>query len=95
MSVTFNYAQGYFTYGLVTWLTGANAGYSMDVRQFTPGLVTLALPMSYPIAVGDTYTIVAGCDKTAATCKTRYGNLMNFRGEPFVPGTDAILRVQR
>ena len=95
VSVTFNYAQGYFTYGLVTWLTGANAGYSMDVRQFTPGLVTLALPMSYPIAVGDTYTIVAGCDKTAATCKTRYGNLMNFRGEPFVPGTDAILRVQR
>ncbi len=95
VAFTFDYAQGYFTYGLVTWLTGANAGYQMDVRQFTPGTVTLALPMSYPIAVGDTYTIVAGCDKTVATCKARYANLVNFRGEPFIPGTDAILRVQR
>jgi uncharacterized phage protein (TIGR02218 family) len=92
---TFTYAQGFFTYGLVTWLTGANAGYQMDVRQFSPGTVTLALPMTYPIAVGDTFTIVAGCDKTAATCKSRFANLLNFRGEPFIPGTDAILRVQR
>lgn len=92
---SFSYAQGYFTYGLVTWVTGANAGYSMDVRQFSPGTVTLALPMTYPITVGDTFTIVAGCDKTAATCKSRFANLLNFRGEPYVPGTDAILRVQR
>ena len=48
-----------------------------------------------PYMLGDTYTIVAGCDKTAATCKARYANLVNFRGEPFIPGTDAILRVQR
>lgn len=95
MAISFNYAQGYFTYGLVTWLTGANAGYRMDVRQFSPGVVTLALPMTYPIAVGDTYSIVAGCDKTAATCKARYANLVNFRGEPFIPGTDAVLRIQR
>lgn len=90
----FNYAQGYFSYGLVTWLTGTNAGYKMDVRQFSPGLVTLALPMPNPITVGDTYSIVAGCDKTAATCQGRYSNFINFRGEPFIPGTDAILRPQ-
>lgn len=95
VAFTFSYAQGYFTYGLVTWLTGANAGYSMDVRQFSPGQVILALPMTYPITIGDTFTIAAGCDKTAATCKSRYANLVNFRGEPFIPGTDAILRVQR
>jgi hypothetical protein len=32
------------------------------------------------------------CDKTAATCRQRYGNLLNFRGEPFLPGADAVLR---
>jgi hypothetical protein len=89
-----NYQQGYFTYGVVSWLTGQNAGYKMDVRQSSPGSITLALPMTYPIAVGDTYSIVAGCDKTASTCRQRFGNFVNFRGEPFIPGTDAILRSQ-
>ncbi len=88
------YAQGYFTYGLVTWLTGQNAGYKMDVRQSSPGSITLALPMTYPIAVGDTFTIVAGCDKTTSTCRQRFGNFVNFRGEPYIPGTDAVLRSQ-
>jgi hypothetical protein len=94
VTITFNYAQGYFTYGLLTWLTGQNAGYRMDVRNFSPGRVMLALPMAHPIAVGDTYSLVAGCDKNASTCKLRFNNFVNFRGEPYIPGTDAVLRPQ-
>lgn len=94
VNLRFNYAQGYFSYGMLTWLTGQNAGYRMDVRQSSVGSITLALPMPYPISVGDTYTVVAGCDKTAATCKGRYNNFINFRGEPYIPGTDAVLRPQ-
>ena len=90
----FNYSQGYFTYGKVTWLTGGNAGYKMDVRKFSPGLVTLALPMTHDITVGDTFSIVAGCDDTLTTCKTRYNNFVNFRGEPYLPGNDRVLRNQ-
>ena len=94
VTIAMTYAQGYFTYGTLLWLTGQNAGYRMDVRQFSPGSVTLALPMTYPISVGDTYTLVAGCDKTATTCRQRFGNFQNFRGEPYIPGTDSILRPQ-
>lgn len=94
VNLRFNYAQGYFSYGVVTWLTGQNAGYRMDVRQSSVGTITLALPMPYPINIGDTYSVVAGCDKTAATCKGRYNNFINFRGEPYIPGTDAVLRPQ-
>ncbi len=94
VSFILTYAQGYFTYGILTWLTGQNAGYTMDVRQFSPSAITLALPMTYPISMGDTYRLVAGCDKTATTCKQRYNNFINFRGEPYIPGTDAILRQQ-
>lgn len=90
----FNYAQGYFTYGLVRWLSGANTGYAMEVRESSVGSVTLALPMPFAIAVGDTYSIIAGCDKTFASCQTRFNNLLNFRGEPYVPGTDTVLRPQ-
>jgi hypothetical protein len=29
-----------------------------------------------------------GCDKTRATCVAKFSNILNFRGEPDVPGQD-------
>jgi hypothetical protein len=90
--INYTYAVGYFSYGKVTWTSGQNKGYSMEVKTFAPGVVTLALPMEYPIAPGDTYTIVAGCDKQFGTCRDRWNNVVHFRGEPYIPGPDVILR---
>jgi hypothetical protein len=89
--INYTYTIGYFAYGVVKWLTGQNAGYEMEVKSFSPGNVTLVMPMIYPIAPGDTYTIQAGCDKQFGTCSNRYSNVIHFRGEPYVPGTDTIL----
>lgn len=33
-----------------------------------------------------------GCDHTIATCAGRFGNGINFRGEPFLPGNDLLSR---
>ena len=33
-----------------------------------------------------------GCDHTIATCSARFGNAVNFRGEPFLPGNDLLAR---
>ena len=33
-----------------------------------------------------------GCDRTLATCAGRYGNAINFQGEPHLPGNDLITR---
>ena len=33
-----------------------------------------------------------GCDRTMATCATRFDNAVNFRGEPFLPGNDLVAR---
>lgn len=90
--IDYTYSIGYFAYGLVTFTSGLNAGYSEDVKAFAPGVVTLVLPMPFPIAPGDTYTIVAGCDRQFGTCKGRFNNIIHFRGEPYVPGLDTILR---
>lgn len=87
----YTYSIGYFAYGTVTWLTGLNAGASMEVKSFAPGVVTLAMQNAQPIQPGDTYTITAGCDRTAGTCANRWNNLVHFRGEPFIPGQDTIL----
>lgn len=50
--------------------------------------LTLWLPLEEVPASGAACTITAGCDKRFATCKVRFGNGLNFRGFPHVPGTD-------
>lgn len=84
-------AGGTYTLGQVTFTSGANAGISREVKLFAEGVVTLALPMPFPIETGDAYSMVQGCDKTFHTCVNRYNNAVNFRGEPHVPGLDKML----
>lgn len=83
--------SNYFSYGLITFTSGTNDGISMEIRDFSNGRFGLFLPMPYAIEVGDTYTAVAGCDKSFDSCVGKFTNAVNFRGEPHVPGTDRIL----
>lgn len=88
----------YFAYGRVQWTSGDNTGREVEVRNHNTGspmLFTLIEPMSYPIQAGDTFDIIAGCDNTLATCKAKFNNVVRFRGEPYIPGTDAALRIIR
>jgi len=86
-------AAGYFTFGRLTWTSGANAGYSMEIKTHASGgVMTLQLPMPFALAVGDGYSLEPGCDKLLATCIGKFSNVDNFRGEPHLPGQDAILR---
>lgn len=86
-----NQAAGYFTGGEVTFTSGGNDDLRMEVKEFSATQVVLALPMPNSIEVGDTISIKAGCDKTSATCKAKFNNLVNFRGYPDIPGLDAML----
>ena len=81
----------YFTGGKITWTSGNNSGLVMEIKGFLNTVVSLALPMSNAIQVGDSFSIVAGCDKTNTTCKGTFNNLVNFRGFPAVPGMNALL----
>lgn len=92
--------SGYFEYGVVEWLTGANEGISMEVKAYVPGQVTLVLPMPFAISGAsdsptDTFRITAGCDRSFTTCGTRFSNTDNFRGEPYVQGLDRMVQVGR
>ncbi|HEQ98803.1 MAG TPA: DUF2163 domain-containing protein [candidate division Zixibacteria bacterium] len=72
---------------------GANAGYSMEVKKYDPVTQTFTLFEKMPndISVGDEYEVTYGCDKSRDTCRDVFDNVENFRGEPFVPGTDKLL----
>lgn len=86
---------GYFAYGTLTWTSGLNSGKAVEVRTHdtsSPMTLTLAEALAFPPQVGDTFSVVAGCDRTASSCRTKFGNIVNFRGEPFIPGADFVLR---
>lgn len=83
-------AVSWFTSGRLTWLTGDNAGAVEYVAQYAPGFVVLLRPAVAAIAAGDTFSIVAGCDNSLGTCAAKFNNVINFKGEPFLPGLDPI-----
>ena len=86
-------ADDYFNGGICTWLTGNNAGYEMDIKDYvlSTGTLTLFEPMPFDIEVGDTATITAGCDKTNTTCKDTFNNIVNFRAHPHIPGVQKLI----
>ena len=90
------FAAGWFTFGLVKWSTGANAGRRVEVlsHDLVDGVAILTLlePPVRPITATDTFVVRAGCDKRIATCGTKFANVANFRGFPHIPGQDAVLR---
>lgn len=85
--------DGWYDGGLLTWSSGANAGLSLEVQHWEAGQgrITLYLPPGYPIAPADSFSLAPGCDKRFATCKAKFSNTLNFRGEPHVPGLDALM----
>jgi uncharacterized phage protein (TIGR02218 family) len=85
--------DGYFQMGLVEWLTGANAGLEIEVKTYASGVFSLVQPMPYTITVGNTFKAIRGCDRTFETCRTVFNNILNFRGEPHLPGIDQILKL--
>ncbi|MFZ7338165.1 DUF2163 domain-containing protein [Comamonas jiangduensis] len=88
------FPDDYLGEGLLTWLTGANAGLTQKVRTHTAaGVVTLVLPMVLPVAVGDTLTAVAGCRKRLMEdCKAKFGNVLNFQAEYHRPSPDTLTK---
>jgi uncharacterized phage protein (TIGR02218 family) len=94
-TVTGTRPAGGFDNGMITWSTGANSGRKLEVKSFdngATGILVLWLPSADAIAVGDTFSILMGCDKSLPTCRDRYNNVLNHRGFPFVPGLDAALQ---
>lgn len=79
---------GYFRGGLLTWVTGANSGNKMEVRDYTQGVFTLQESMGNLVNIGDTFTVYQGCDKSITTCHDVFSNTSNFRGFPHLPGLD-------
>lgn len=87
-------AADFFAFGKLTFTSGENNGLTFEVRRYSVGEIYLQVETPYPVAVGDSYQLVRGCDKKFTTCQA-YGNQLNFRGEPHLQGDDLLARVGR
>lgn len=85
-------AADYYVEGTITFTSGLNDGITRKVRAFSSGKqFTTSLPFPYAVAVSDTFSAVAGCQKRhAEDCETKFSNILNFGGEPHIPGIDAL-----
>lgn len=89
----------WFSNGTLRWLNGANAGTSGLIKQDLGSGAERRIELwQEPAAIakpGDGFTIVAGCDKRAVTCREKFDNFMNFRGFPHMPGDDWVTAYPR
>ena len=82
-------ANDWFIGADITWLTGANAGLRMEVKDSSSaGVIKLHQLMPFTVAIGDTYSMPAGCTKRKTEdCGDKFNNVVNHRGFDLLPGS--------
>jgi uncharacterized phage protein (TIGR02218 family) len=81
----------FFDGGYIVFNSGQHRAKAYEVETFTIGTFTLDLFIQLPITptVGAQFTFYPGCTKRhIEDCVTKWENVLNFRGEPYVPSQD-------
>ena len=78
-------ADTYFALGKINFTSGASAGKWFGIRTHTSGVLYPVKNMGFTPQAGDTFTVYPGCDKLQNTCNTKFVNIVNFNGQPYVP----------
>lgn len=89
----------WFERGRLLVLSGPAEGLSglVKVDRALPGnqrAVELWAALGLRPQIGDRVRLVAGCDKSGATCRLKFNNFLNFRGFPHLPSEDWLLSPQ-
>jgi uncharacterized phage protein (TIGR02218 family) len=79
-------ATANFAQGTISFTSGVLAGVTATVGAAVNGSsLNLINPLQSVPAPGDGFTVYFGCDHTLTTCQSKFNNLVNFRGFPYVP----------
>ncbi len=87
------FADGWFTRGRIKFASGR----VLDIKRHRVLANAVAIDLwaapKVSIAVGETISLIAGCDKQLSTCVGKFSNAVNFRGFPHMPGNDFVAKV--
>lgn len=85
-------APQWFANGRLEWVDGPLAGETAVIAEHAASSAAKSIvlwePVHGEIEPGTRVRLIAGCDKTFATCKARFSNSINFQGFPHIPGND-------
>ena len=76
--------------GELAVLDGPQAGLVRRLLAQDAGWLLMDEPLA--LTPGTRVMLREGCDKRFSTCRDRFANARNFRGEPHVPGADLLTR---
>jgi uncharacterized phage protein (TIGR02218 family) len=82
-----NEPDHYFSGGVLELYNGKK----YNVLGFYEGKIILDSVFDLKLELGDKYRITAGCNKTLEHCINKFSNVINFRGEPFIPNRHKLL----
>jgi len=89
----------WFAHGILTWESGENQHQTAFIKTHGVGSghhsIALWQPAPLEIAVGDSFTVTAGCDRRFETCINKFSNVINFRGFHLMPGNDFVISYPR
>lgn len=89
----------WFNNGGLIFDTGDNIALVHEIRAYdtvtlfgeTYQKIEIFLDAPFPLVPGTKIKLYRGCQKTIEVCNTVFGNAINFRGEPHVPGQDVLM----
>ncbi len=95
-----DFGSGWFTRGQLEVLSGAAEGLAGLIKHDRLDgperrIVELWQPLGAPVAAGDRLRLVAGCGDSFETCLEKFGDALNYRGFPDIPGEDWLVSVPR
>lgn len=81
-----------FLHGRLRVIGGRHAGTGGTVVAVEMAEISIATDAELEAGERLRLRLFEGCDKTLATCGSRFGNAAAFAGEPHLPGNDALIR---
>ena len=73
------FSNGWFSGGLIEY-----AGDARFILNHSGNILRLASPMT-SLSAGDNVALYPGCDKTTTTCLSKFNNIDNYLGFPWMP----------
>jgi uncharacterized phage protein (TIGR02218 family) len=83
-------ADDYFSLGVITFTSGVNSGAKRTIKLHKSRVLTLSYPFEEVPAIGDSFSICPGCDKTRNGGCQKFSNQANFLGFPYIPNPDTV-----
>jgi hypothetical protein len=71
--------------GTIIATSGANAGQKRTIARLSGGSAYLLKAWLEPVAAGDSFQLLPGCDHTLTTCQNTFNNISHFGGFPYIP----------